>query len=122
MSSFMRCYVVAQSSWILLSWILLLRGCYGAEVKSPSSCDSYPCLIFHDDFDRLDFKVWEHLITRWHTGNEEFQYYTNNRLVKVRGHQSNFLDFLSHPFEIGQTDPRLNPNAFWSNKVARGHI
>ena len=32
--------------------------------------------------------------------------------VKVRGHESNFLDSLSQPFEIGPNDRRMNSNAF----------
>ncbi|KAK3756660.1 hypothetical protein RRG08_051523 [Elysia crispata] len=44
-----------------------------------SSCTSYPCLIFEDEFDTLDCKLWEHEITAGGGGNWEFQYYTNNR-------------------------------------------
>ena len=36
-------------------------------------------LIFHDDFDTLDFKVWEHEITLSGGGNWEFEMYWNNR-------------------------------------------
>ncbi|KAK3576707.1 hypothetical protein CHS0354_024321 [Potamilus streckersoni] len=43
------------------------------------TCTSYPCLIFHDDFETLNHEVWEHEITAGGGGNWEFQYYTNNR-------------------------------------------
>ncbi|CAH1786239.1 unnamed protein product [Owenia fusiformis] len=42
-------------------------------------CESYPCLIFEDNFDNLDFNKWEHEITAGGGGNWEFQYYLNNR-------------------------------------------
>jgi hypothetical protein len=42
-------------------------------------CDQYPCLIWSDDFDFLDFTKWDHEITAGGGGNWEFQYYTNNR-------------------------------------------
>ncbi|KAL5013320.1 hypothetical protein ScPMuIL_007590 [Solemya velum] len=42
-------------------------------------CNSYPCLIFEDNFDDLDVDIWEHEITAGGGGNWEFQYYTNNR-------------------------------------------
>jgi len=50
-----------------------------AIIKDVATCEEYPCLIFKDDFDTLDFKTWEHLKTAAFTGNKEFQYYTNNR-------------------------------------------
>jgi len=42
-------------------------------------CEVYPCLIFEDNFDFLDFKTWQHEISMSGGGNWEFQYYTNNR-------------------------------------------
>ena len=48
-------------------------------LRKPSKCKKYPCLIFRDNFNTLDFQIWEHLKTASHTGNKEFQYYTNNR-------------------------------------------
>uniref|UniRef100_A0A1I8G2J5 GH16 domain-containing protein n=1 Tax=Macrostomum lignano TaxID=282301 RepID=A0A1I8G2J5_9PLAT len=42
-------------------------------------CTSYPCLVFEDNFDSLDFDKWEHEITAGGGGNWEFQYYHNNR-------------------------------------------
>ena len=51
----------------------------GSFMIEQSSCKQYPCLIFRDDFNKLDFQTWEHLKTAAYTGNKEFQYYTNNR-------------------------------------------
>lgn len=34
-------------------------------------------LIFQEDFNTLDRNRWQHLITAWRGGNNEFQYYTN---------------------------------------------
>ena len=28
-----------------------------------SGCDDYPCLIFNDEFDTLNFETWEHELT-----------------------------------------------------------
>ncbi|XP_071096802.1 beta-1,3-glucan-binding protein-like [Haliotis cracherodii] len=54
-----------------------------ATTATPSTttteCTEYPCLMFHDNFDTLDFKVWEHELTAGGGGNWEFQFYTNNR-------------------------------------------
>jgi beta-glucanase (GH16 family) len=36
-------------------------------------------LIFEDNFDRINFDVWQHEITLGGGGNWEFEYYTNNR-------------------------------------------
>ncbi|CAD7089074.1 unnamed protein product [Hermetia illucens] len=36
-------------------------------------------LIFEDNFDKLNFKYWEHESTLSGEGNSEFQWYTNNR-------------------------------------------
>ncbi|KAG0222727.1 hypothetical protein BGW42_006349 [Actinomortierella wolfii] len=47
-----------------------------AEPLSASSAD---CLIFHDEFDKLDNSVWKHDITMSGGGNYEFQLYHNNR-------------------------------------------
>ncbi|RUS89754.1 hypothetical protein EGW08_002457, partial [Elysia chlorotica] len=59
-------------------------GCSGSSASADpynkeSTCTSYPCLIFEDEFDTLDCKLWEHEITAGGGGNWEFQYYTNNR-------------------------------------------
>lgn len=51
----------------------------GSCCKKGSSCKTYPCLIFEDNFDTLNFCVWEHEITAGGNRNSEFQYYTNNR-------------------------------------------
>ena len=34
------------------------------DVVSPESCTFFPCLIFEDNFDYLDHRVWEHEITQ----------------------------------------------------------
>ncbi|KAK6192409.1 hypothetical protein SNE40_003879 [Patella caerulea] len=44
-----------------------------------ASCTSYPCLVFEDNFDFLNHRIWEHEITLGGGGNWEFQHYTNNR-------------------------------------------
>ncbi|CAH1802561.1 unnamed protein product [Owenia fusiformis] len=50
-----------------------------APTSSPGSCTTYPCLIFEDNFDSLNYENWQHEITAGGGGNWEFQYYTNNR-------------------------------------------
>ncbi|XP_063448889.1 beta-1,3-glucan-binding protein-like [Mytilus trossulus] len=52
---------------------------HGPSKSNTVNCTSYPCLIFEDDFNTLDFSTWEHEITASGGGNWEFQYYTNNR-------------------------------------------
>lgn len=36
-------------------------------------------LIFEDNFDKLNFKTWEHELTLSGGGNWEFEWYVNNR-------------------------------------------
>ncbi|XP_076472838.1 beta-1,3-glucan-binding protein-like [Babylonia areolata] len=43
------------------------------------TCQSFPCLIFEDNFDFINHRVWEHELTAGGGGNWEFQFYTNNR-------------------------------------------
>ncbi|CAH1801999.1 unnamed protein product [Owenia fusiformis] len=50
-----------------------------APTSSPGGCSTYPCLIFEDNFDSLNYDNWQHDITAGGGGNWEFQYYTNNR-------------------------------------------
>jgi hypothetical protein len=38
-------------------------------------------LLFFDEFDEFDLKVWRHEVTLSGSGNYEFQYYVNNRSV-----------------------------------------
>nr|AAP82240.1 lipopolysaccharide- and beta-1,3-glucan-binding protein [Azumapecten farreri] len=52
--------------------------CSGSGRAIPN-CQSYPCLIFEDNFDTLDLDTWEHEITASGGGNWEFEYYLNNR-------------------------------------------
>lgn len=51
---------------------------------SPHKDDLYPDalqekLIWEDNFDTLDLKTWDHMVTGWRGGNKEFQYYRNDR-------------------------------------------
>lgn len=64
---------------ILFFLFFIVKHIYAAEINDLSKCIEYPCLIFNDDFNTLDHSVWEHMISRYATGNQEFQYYTNNR-------------------------------------------
>ncbi|CAH1786670.1 unnamed protein product [Owenia fusiformis] len=43
------------------------------------TCKTYPCIVFEDNFDTLDFTKWQHELTAGGGGNWEFQYYVNNR-------------------------------------------
>jgi hypothetical protein len=36
-------------------------------------------LKWHDEFDTLDLGVWNHLVSAFRGGNNEFQYYRNSR-------------------------------------------
>jgi hypothetical protein len=44
-----------------------------------TSAPTGPRLVFNDDFNRLDYSVWEHELTLAGDGNWCFQQYTNNR-------------------------------------------
>jgi hypothetical protein len=44
-----------------------------------ASTVSAETLLWHDEFDTLDLGVWNHLVTAWRGGNNEFEYYRNNR-------------------------------------------
>jgi hypothetical protein len=51
---------------------------------SPHKDDLYPDalqekLIWEENFDTLDLKTWDHMVTGWRGGNKEFQYYRNDR-------------------------------------------
>ncbi|XP_067661778.1 beta-1,3-glucan-binding protein-like [Haliotis asinina] len=50
-----------------------------APPTTTPQCTKFPCLMFEDNFNTLDFKVWEHELTAGGGGNWEFQFYTNNR-------------------------------------------
>ncbi|XP_065664112.1 beta-1,3-glucan-binding protein [Hydra vulgaris] len=65
------------STMILLGFTF--NNVYLATIKDSNKCKKYPCLIFEDNFNDFDLSVWEHLRTAAATGNNEFQYYTNNR-------------------------------------------
>ena len=34
-------------------------------------------LIFNEDFNTFNKSRWQHIITAWRGGNQEFEYYTN---------------------------------------------
>jgi hypothetical protein len=43
-------------------------------------------LVWQDEFDSFDLSKWNHLVTAWGGGNQEFQYYRNdrrNRYLKI---------------------------------------
>lgn len=50
-----------------------------AKIINQNSCSNYPCLIFDEEFVDLDYSTWTHMRSAAETGNQEFQYYTNNR-------------------------------------------
>jgi len=50
-----------------------------SPTSPPTTKPTGPRLIFNDDFNRLDYSVWEHELTLAGDGNWCFQQYTNNR-------------------------------------------
>lgn len=50
-----------------------------APTVAPTQPPTGPRLIFQDEFNKLDFSVWEHELTLAGDGNGCFQQYTNNR-------------------------------------------
>uniref|UniRef100_A0A7S3DIZ0 GH16 domain-containing protein n=1 Tax=Palpitomonas bilix TaxID=652834 RepID=A0A7S3DIZ0_9EUKA len=50
-----------------------------AGVLPTTGVKDFTNLVFSDDFDTLNFSVWQHEITASGAGNWEFEYYTNNR-------------------------------------------
>ncbi|XP_057295319.1 beta-1,3-glucan-binding protein-like [Hydractinia symbiolongicarpus] len=63
---------------ILITWTWMYCSST-AIIKDPSNCVTYPCLIFQDEFNTFDHSVWHHINSAAATGNNEFQFYTNNR-------------------------------------------
>ena len=61
--------------WPLL--VILLLGVVFHSVLSQSEGGVKGALIFQEEFDTLNTSRWQHLITGWRGGNNEFQYYTN---------------------------------------------
>eukprot|EP00794_Sanderia_malayensis_P012291 gene12291-13556_t len=53
--------------------------CSGEKIKDAKKCTEYPCLIFEDNFDSLDFDTWQHAVSMMSLGHNEFQVYVNNR-------------------------------------------
>jgi len=81
---FVACMGLTQAQYNIKPPDMSLMSPQGLRMSIPpptdgSECTSFPCLIFEDNFDRLDFSKWGHEITAGGGGNWEFQYYTNNR-------------------------------------------
>uniref|UniRef100_A0A1I8ID15 GH16 domain-containing protein n=1 Tax=Macrostomum lignano TaxID=282301 RepID=A0A1I8ID15_9PLAT len=49
------------------------------RIAGPANCAVNEKLIFQEDFNTLDERRWQHLVTGWRGGNHEFQYYRNSR-------------------------------------------
>lgn len=58
--------------------ITLLLSCAAFALAAPKE-GIEPRIIWQDEFDTLDEGRWKHLVTAWRGGNDEFQYYRNNR-------------------------------------------
>ena len=58
---------------------LALLACIAAVAVAAPSNHTKATLIWQEDFDSLDERTWKHLVTAWRGGNDEFQYYRNNR-------------------------------------------
>ena len=65
--------------YIFLILIFEIHRVECAKIQAIESCETYPCLIFNEEFERFDFSTWKHMQTCAATGNKEFQYYINNR-------------------------------------------
>lgn len=72
-----KLWLIFASACLIANLLYRDVGC--AQIQNPQSCVSYPCLIFDEQFNSLDFNTWKHVKSCAHTGNQEFQYYTNNR-------------------------------------------
>ena len=64
---------------VLLICVAAIGVTAKSKISPESECKTYPCLIFEDNFDELDFRTWEHEVTTFAGGNGEFQVYVNNR-------------------------------------------
>ncbi len=72
-----RCYELVL---IIIAFLgLAAKVCICGKVYKASECTEYPCLIFEDDFNPLDFDIWKHEVSMVSGGNNEFQVYVNNR-------------------------------------------
>lgn len=79
-------FVALLSGWLTFTAFILLamnehnvKLVDAGKITDASKCTKYPCLIFEDDFQKLDFKTWQHEVTMVSGGNKEFQVYVNNR-------------------------------------------
>jgi len=80
-----------------------------------ASTVSAETLLWHDEFDTLDLGVWNHLVTAWRGGNNEFEYYRNNRKNRycVQNINNNIdsyetiIFWLSHSTSFGSADMLL---------------
>lgn len=76
---------------IILVLAALAAAAQAANIIDPDTCSSFPCLIFDDDFEFLDFNAWEHEMTLGGGGNWEFQAYINNRSVSYTHDSTLFI-------------------------------
>jgi hypothetical protein len=76
---------------LLIAVASVLAATRAAEIVDPSTCVSYPCQIFNDEFDFLDFNAWEHEMTLGGGGNWEFQAYVNNRSISYTRDSTLFI-------------------------------
>jgi hypothetical protein len=64
---------------VVIVWFYLLVVLASNQVKGTWS-QFYHLrgrLIFQEEFDTLNTSRWQHIITAWRGGNNEFEYYTN---------------------------------------------
>lgn len=69
---------------VLVLALLCNREAFGCTITTASGSHApknfcHGDLIFEDNFDKLDFGKWKHDITMWGGGNNEFQWYVNDR-------------------------------------------
>ena len=64
---------------MISSRILFIIQLYFAVVLVESKRVKRGTLVWSERFDTFDLDTWNHLVTAWRGGNDEFQYYRNNR-------------------------------------------
>jgi len=55
---------------MLATVLLFLCICHAGSAET---------LVWQDEFNTLDLSEWSHMISAWGGGNQEFQYYRNDR-------------------------------------------
>ena len=68
--------------WVLCLAILVATvTCLPAGNSNPpqEGQQSRGRIVFQDEFDYFDSSKWQHIITAWRGGNDEFQYYSNKQ-------------------------------------------